>query len=186
MLKVKTMTQWYNEPSTWEDVDNIITVTADPKTDFWRKTHYGFIRDNGHFYYQTLSGDFTAEVKVKGEYATLYDQAGLMVRVDEANWLKCGIEFVDGIQYVSAVVTRDYSDWSVVPLPQNPPALWLRVQRTGSTVEVSYSLEGQQYTMLRVTYLPLAEIIQAGPMCAAPEGEGFTTRFEDFRIISAK
>ena len=33
-----------------------------------------------------------------------------MVRLDEANWLKCGIEFVEGVQQVSAVVTRDYSD----------------------------------------------------------------------------
>ena len=180
------MMQWYNEPNNWTVEDETIIVTADPKTDFWRKTHYDFIRDNGHFYYQSFPGDFTAEVKVKGEYATLYDQAGLMARVDEANWLKCGIEFVDGLQYVSAVVTRDYSDWSVVPLPQNPPALWLRLHRTGSTLEVSYSLDGQQYTMLRVTHLPLAETLQVGPMCAAPEGEGFTTRFEGFSVTSTR
>jgi regulation of enolase protein 1 (concanavalin A-like superfamily) len=174
--------QWYNEPMTWTVIDKTIIITADPKTDFWRKTHYGFIRDNGHCYYQSLSGDFTAEVKVSGEYATLYDQAGLMLRLDEANWLKCGIEFVNGRQYVSAVVTRDYSDWSVVPLPQNPASLWLRLKRSGTTVEVEYSLDGETYAMLRVTYLPQADIAHVGPMCAAPEGEGFTARFEQFNI----
>jgi regulation of enolase protein 1 (concanavalin A-like superfamily) len=176
------MMYWYNEPSTWTELDNAIIITADPKTDFWRKTHYGFIRDSGHFYYQPVSGDFSAEVKVSGEYATLYDQAGLMVRVDEANWLKCGIEFVDGVQYASAVVTRDYSDWSVVPLPHNPASLWLRLKRKGTAVDIQYSLDGQNYPMLRVTYLPQAEVIQVGPMCAAPEGEGFTARFEGFAI----
>ena len=74
---------WYNEPAAWAAEGDIITVTADPGTDFWRKTHYGFIRDNGHFYYQEVSGDFRCEVKVSGRYAALYDQAGLMVRVDE-------------------------------------------------------------------------------------------------------
>jgi regulation of enolase protein 1 (concanavalin A-like superfamily) len=82
-------------------------------------------------------------VKVSGEYQELYDQAGIMVRLDEANWLKCGIEFVEGVQQVSAVVTRDYSDWSVVPLPHNPASLWVRVTRRGTAVEVQYSLDGE-------------------------------------------
>jgi regulation of enolase protein 1 (concanavalin A-like superfamily) len=169
--------EWYTEADG-------ITVVAGPKTDFWRKTHYGFIRDNGHFYYQEVSGDFTAEVKVAGDYATLYDQAGLMVRLDEANWLKCGIEYVDGVQYISAVVTRDYSDWSVAPLPQNPPAIWLRLKRVGSALEIFYSLDDRHYNLLRVTYLPEAESIQVGPMCAAPDGNGFTARFEGFQVVT--
>src|SRR5262245_7888603 len=102
--------QWYNEPPHWLVDDETIVVRSARKTDFWRKTHYGFIRDSGHFYYQEVQGDFKAEVKVLGEYAALYDQAGLMVRLDEANWVKCGIEFVEGVQHASVVVTRDYSD----------------------------------------------------------------------------
>lgn len=174
--------QWHNEPRSWTDQGNTITITSEPKTDFWRKTHYGFIRDNGHFYSQPTVGDFIAGVKISGKYAAQYDQAGLMVRVDEVNWMKCGIEFVDEIQYVSAVVTRDYSDWSVVPLPQNPPALWLRVTRTGSAVEVHYSLDGANYTLHRAAYLPLPETVSVGLMCASPEGDGFTATFEDLTV----
>ena len=110
---------WYNEPRSGPRTATV-TVTAEHDTDFWRKTHYGFIRDNGHFYYQEVVGDFRCEVKVSGGYAALYDQAGLMVRLDAETWLKCGIEFVEGVQYVSAVVTRDFSDWSVVALPAAP------------------------------------------------------------------
>lgn len=172
--------EWYNEPQSWALQGDSITVTSDAKTDFWRKTHYGFIRDNGHFYYRQMSGDFSAEVKIIGEYTALYDQAGLMLWVDQENWIKCGVEYVEGTQHVSAVVTRDYSDWSVVPLPENPPALWLRVTREGSAVEVHYSLDGQQFTLLRLAYLVPAEAIRLGVMCASPEGEGFRTTFEGF------
>ncbi len=174
--------EWYNEPQSWTAQDDRVTVTSDPKTDFWRKTHYGFVRDNGHFYFQQITGDFVADVKFGGVYNALYDQAGLMVRVDEANWIKCGIESVDGIQHVSAVVTRDYSDWSIVPLPQNPPSIWLRVTRQGSAVEVHYSLDGADYTLVRTAHFSSAEVAQVGLMCASPEGDGFTVTFEGFAV----
>jgi hypothetical protein len=117
---------WFNEPPAWSAADDTLTVTAGAQTDLWRITHYGFIRDNAHGYLQPVSGDFTAEVQVSGQYAAQYDQAGLLVRLDERRWLKCGIEFVDGIQQISAVITREFSDWSVAPLPDNPPTIWMR------------------------------------------------------------
>jgi uncharacterized protein len=174
--------EWYNEPTDWQQENDRLTLTVGAKTDFWRKTHYGFIRDNGNFYYQQITGDFIAEVKVIGQYQVLYDQAGLMLRIDEQNWLKCGIEFVDGVQQASVVVTRDYSDWSVVPLHQNPPVLYLRLKRKAEAVEVFYSLDGVGYTMLRMAYLPAVETVQVGLMAASPQGEGFSASFARFQI----
>ncbi|HCF26685.1 MAG TPA: DUF1349 domain-containing protein [Cyanobacteria bacterium UBA11049] len=176
--------EWYNEPPVWEIQDETITVTSGAKTDFWRQTHYGFIRDNGHFFYQPVQGDFIAEVKVSGEYQDLYDQAGIMVRLDEFNWMKCGIEFVEGVQQVSAVVTRDYSDWSIIPMPQNPTSLWLRVIRRDTAIVVQYSLDGRQHTMLRMAYLTSVKSVNVGVMCASPEGNGFAMKFEEFKIRS--
>ena len=37
-----------------------------------------------------------------------------MLRMDSHNWTKTGIEFTDGIQHLSTVITYDgFSDWSV-------------------------------------------------------------------------
>ena len=174
--------QWINEPPAWKEEGSTLSVTTGPKTDFWRKTHYGFIRDNGHFYAEYVSGDFVAEVKVMGHYHDLYDHAGLMVRLDEATWIKCGIEFVNGAQVISAVVTRDYSDWSVLPAPPDLGTLWLRLTRQGDAVEIQYALDGAHYQMLRLAHLTLAETLSVGPMCASPEGKGFEVRFDGFRI----
>ncbi len=174
--------EWHHEPPQWQQVGNGLTVTSGPKTDFWRKTHYGFIRDNGHFYAETVEGNFVAEINVRGRYQDLYDQAGLMLRIDEANWLKCGIEYVNAVQNVSCVVTRDYSDWSVVPLAVPPSTLRLRLTRQGTSLEVHYALDAGDYALLRVTYLPMGATIQVGPMCASPDGNGFQVEFEGFSV----
>jgi regulation of enolase protein 1 (concanavalin A-like superfamily) len=173
---------WYNEPAKWSAEDETITITADAKTDFWRKTHSGATNDNGHFYFQPVRGDFAADVRFTANYHALYDQAGLMVRLDEKTWMKCGIELFNGVPCASVVVTHDFSDWSVVPLAETPPVLWLRVTRHGSTIEVSYSLDGGAYTMLRQAYLTEAETVRVGVMVCAPTGEGFTATFEGFII----
>ena len=173
---------WYNPPVHWTVSDETIMVHTDPKTGFWRKTHYGFIRDTGHFYFQAVHGDFVADVKVTGSYASLYDQAGLMIRSDATTWMKCGVEFVDGRQYASVVVTRDCSDCSVVPLNNAPSSIWLRVTHQAGDVDVQYSLDGDHYTMLRIAHVSRAEALQVGVMCASPEGAGFSVMFESLRV----
>lgn len=173
--------EWLNEPPGWHRTGDLIQVTAGARTDFWRKTHDGGIRDNGHFYFRSVDDDFRAEVKVSGRYAGQYDQAGLMVRLDEACWLKCGVELLNGVQQAGVVVTRDWSDWSVMPLA-NPPAIWLRITRSGTTLEVFYSLDGQAYTMMRQAYLTEAVRLDVGIMIAAPTGAGFSATFEGFRV----
>jgi uncharacterized protein len=183
-LKLMKFMRWHHEPPAWKFEGDKINVFTGAKSDFWRETHYGFIRDNGHFYFQEIAGDFVVGVKIIGQYESLYDQAGLMVRVDKNNWIKCGIEFVNGVQQASVVVTRDFSDWSIVPLPENPASIWLRVKRQKETIEIYYSLDGENYAMLRLAYLTLNETVQAGLMCASPDGDGFTVTFKDFEVNS--
>jgi regulation of enolase protein 1 (concanavalin A-like superfamily) len=176
---------WLNEPRNWKKENDHLSVFADSHTDFWRKTHYGFVRDNGHFYYETIAGNFEVETEFRGRYESLYDQAGLMVRLDETTWLKTGIEFVNGVHYLSAVVTRDYSDWSVVPLDSYPGSLRLRLKREGGAVTMEYRSTDLGWVMFRTAYLSTAHELEVGRMAAAPEGEGFEVVFSEFRLQRA-
>lgn len=176
--------QWHNEPLAWRADGDVLIVTAGAKTDFWRKTHDSGVRDSGHFYFRPVTGDFVAQVKVSGQYAALYDQAGLMVRLDETTWLKCGIEYVNGVQYASTVVTRDWSDWSIRPL-DNPPAIWLKLERHGATMQVYVSTDGVAFEMIRQAYLSEQATQLVGPMLAAPTGDGFAVRFDGLSIERA-
>jgi hypothetical protein len=160
----------------------VIRVRTGDKTDFWRETFYGFVRDNGHFLSAEVTGDFSASVTVRGRYEALYDQAGLMIRIDERQWIKCGVEFTDGAQHFSAVVTRGHSDWSVVRLDGNPESIDLRLTRHGEAVRVQFRVHAGPWQLARLAYLPRADPVRVGLMCCSPQRAGFELEFSDFAI----
>src|SRR4029077_11248439 len=175
--------KWFNEPASAKQSGEKIVVTTKTKTDFWRKTFYDYVTDNGHFFFLPVVGDFTFESRVAGKYAALYDQAGLMVRIHSGNWLKCGLELVDGIGHASVVVPRDFSDWSTVRGITTKDPVWWRIVRKGSSLEVLYSLDGKNFTSTRLGYLPLQASVDTGIMSCSPEGAGFDCTFDEIRLV---
>jgi len=174
--------QWFNQPKKFSGNTQNLTFTVEPGTDFWQVTHYGFKRDNGPFTYVETEGDFEVSVKVTGSYTELFHQAGLMIRIDEKNWIKTGIEFVDGKQNVSAVVTREVSDWSVIPRNNSPKSVWLKLLRKGDYAEIKYSFDGKNFEMLRLAYFPPNVKVQVGMVAAAPGKVSFPVTFENFEV----
>jgi regulation of enolase protein 1 (concanavalin A-like superfamily) len=173
---------WMNEPESEKRSGDRLVVRSRSKTDFWRKTFYGYITDNGHFFYLAASGDFTFQARVNGQYAALYDQAGLMVRVDAENWMKCGTEFFDGRRHASVVFTRDFSDWSTMPDLSETAAIWWRVVRKKDSIETLCSVDAKNFTSVRQGYFVPGAKVRVGIMCAAPEGPGFEASFSDFKL----
>jgi uncharacterized protein len=171
---------WLNEPPKWKSSASKLTLSTGDRTDFWQETFYGFRRDNGHAYLKPVAGEFTIEASVRGNYQELYDQAGLMLRVDERRWIKTGIEFTDRIMHFSVVVTREISDWSVIPLPDATPddPLRVRLTRHADAVRVQYSLAGRPWQMARLAPFP-ALPAKVGIMACSPERAGFEAEFAD-------
>lgn len=174
--------KWQNAPTSWKQSGASLIEQVPADTDYWRTTHYGFVRDNGPFRYEIHDGNFEAKVRISGKYHELYHQAGLMIRIDEKNWIKTGIEFVNGHQNVSAVVTRDFSDWSVLVRNDNPSSIWMRLQRFNDTVQISYSLDGEKWSMIRLAYFPARVPVKIGMVAAAPGKQSFEVHFDAFSI----
>jgi uncharacterized protein len=151
------------------------------ETDFWRETFYGFWRDNGHFLHKPVSGDFTAEVTIDGQYEALYDQAGLMIRSSETHWIKAGIEFTDGEAYLSTVVTNNASDWSLLPVLSVEGGLRIRLTRHGEAIRIQYR-DGvmQNWKSARLAYFAPSPSVDIGIMCCSPQRAGFKVAFRDF------
>jgi hypothetical protein len=173
---------WLNEPASVKRSGETLAVTSRPKTDFWRKTFYGYVTDNGHFLSLPVKGEFLFEARVTGAYAAQYDQAGLMVRADAENWMKCGTELVDGKRHASVVFTREFSDWSAMPDLTEKGPVWWRAVRKRDSLETLCSIDGEKFTSVRQGYFPPGVRVNVGVMCAAPEGPGFEAVFDRVRL----
>lgn len=180
---VRTM-QWLNEPHSTTWTDRGVAVETKDSTDFWQKTYYGFTPDSGHFLSTSRAGDFTAEVFFSANYETLYDQAGLMLRVNAHQWVKCGVEYTDGHMHFSTVVTNNHSDWSVVVLNGTPSTVGARVTRLGDALFIQYSVDdGKSWSMARLAWFsPSPETVQIGMMTCSPKRGGFKVEFFDFKL----
>lgn len=174
--------KWLNEPAGWQVSDNRLTVTTDAKTDFWRETYYGFTRDSGHFLGFPTDDGFTARIRIQGEFRTLYDQAGLMVRLDENRWVKTGVEFTDGEPFLSTVVTDGKSDWSVSQPFKDLEDFYIRVTVAKGALRVQASRDGLFWPLLRLAPFPVASAYEVGPTACTPERSGLTIDFSEFSI----
>lgn len=174
--------QWFNEPEQWEISDNSLTMDVTPQSDYWRISHYGFTVDDAPFLYTLRGGEFEVKVKISGDYKTRFDQSGLMLRIDHENYIKAGIEFVDGKYNLSTVVTHHTSDWSIIPLEEPVKYVWIKAVRRLDAVEIFYSFDDKNYTMMRNAWLQDNCPVMVGVMGACPDGNGFTAKFENFTI----
>ncbi|MDY3268690.1 MAG: DUF1349 domain-containing protein [Phocaeicola sp.] len=174
---------WFNEPGEWKITDEkTMTMFVTPQSDYWRISHYGFTVDDAPFYYGVYGGEFEAKVKVSGDYKTRYDQAGIMIRIDHENYIKAGIEFVDGKYNLSAVVTHKTSDWSIIPLDKPVQYIWIKAVRRLDAVEIFYSFDDKEYVLMRNAWMQDNTPVKVGFMAASPDGDGFIAKFENFTV----
>lgn len=173
---------WFNEPENWTINADVLTMDVTPRTDYWRISHYGFTVDDAPFYYANYGGEFEAKVRVSGDYKVRFDQAGMMLRIDAENYIKCGIEFVDGKYNLSTVVTHKTSDWSVIALDRPVEYIWLKAVRRLDAVEIFYSFDDKEYVMMRNAWMQDNTPMQVGVMAASPDGDGFKAKFDHFTV----
>lgn len=174
---------WLNVPRRWRaDANGDLTLKTDQATDFWRETYYGFTRDSGHFLGFPTPAAFTAQVRIRGDYRKLYDQAGIMIRLDERRWIKAGIELSDGRAMLSSVLTDGRSDWATNPYAHDPRDFWMRATVANGVLRLQVSADGMTWPLVRLAPFPVASSYRIGPMACTPEREGLDVRFSDLRI----
>ncbi|WP_062136567.1 DUF1349 domain-containing protein [Demequina aestuarii] len=155
-----------------------LLVEAREESDAWRTTSYGFVHDDAHALLAPLGPREAVEVTFVLDYKEQFDQAGVMIRVDETTWIKAGVEVSDGVAQVGAVVTHGVSDWSVAPVPEwVGRAVTVRASRDGDAVTIRARADEEPWRLVRVAPLSPTADARAGLFCCAPTRAGLAVRF---------
>ncbi|MBN3853997.1 DUF1349 domain-containing protein [Paraburkholderia sp. Ac-20340] len=174
--------RWLNPPEVWSVEGEILRVRTSEDSDFWRETHYGFTRHSGHCFGLEVTGDVSAQVFIRANFRELYDQAGLMLRIDESNWVKAGAEFSDGEILLGSVLTAGRSDWATGTVADTSDGLWVRLGICEGVLRVQYSLDGERWPMLRLAPFPVSGRYMIGIYCCTPERAGLEVEFSKFAV----
>ena len=176
--------RWFCEPGRWS-LDSFLEIQTDPDTDYWQRTHYGFRRDNGHFFYTELTGDFTVSAFLTFESIAQYDQCGLMCRVDGDTWMKCSAEYETAeFAHLGSVVTNlGFSDWATQEVPASTQALHYKLDRKGSDFRLSWSADGNRWQQMRIYhFFHCPPTLQVGICACSPTGPGFACQVRGLTI----
>ena len=180
--------KWMNESKAIEGPGRI-TLLAAEKSDFFRNP--GAVGEDGitpeslsnaPFYYLEVAGDFVMKVKVSLDFKDVYDAAAIMVMENEQVWAKACFELTDfNTHAVVSVVTNQISD-DANGCNIDGNSVWLQVSRVGRVFSFHYSLDGDNFFMMRVFGLPVSNTVKVGLLAQSPMGEGGKRHYDDFSL----
>ena len=175
---------WLNKPR-YRMEGGALSVFTASKTDFWQRTHYGFSRDDGHALLTSTTGDFTITVRTAFEYASQFDQCGLLIRIDALNWIKASTEREDDVRIrLGSVVTNlGYSDWATVDIDGGTAGMWYRIRSRENDFILENSTNGASWSQMRIAHLHNRQRpLNIGLYACSPNTGGFRAVFSDFSI----
>jgi uncharacterized protein len=159
-----------------------LRVTVPGCVDYFQDPAGKIVKDDAPFLYRTITGDFTARVHVRPAFTTTYDAGAIMIRQDALHWAKVCFESTDfGTTAAVSVVTNGSSD-DANGVNVTTPDLWLQMARQGDVFALHYALDGQDWKMVRLFRLELAETVRLGLVAQCPVGPGTQVDFLSFSI----
>lgn len=168
--------EWYNEPLDVSFDERGMKVLSRDKTDFWQSLHHKFYKDDGHFFFTRKTGDFSLVIRWDFETNGNFDQCGIMLRIDERNWLKASVMFESFRQPMlgSCATNNGYSDWAAQDIPMGINQIWYKIKRIRGDYVIYFSLDGIKFKQIRMLHLlnDLPEV-KVGAYVCSPQREGF-------------
>ena len=162
-------------------------VVPHGKTDLWQSTYYepSINKSDGHALLYEVPKELTewsASAHFTLKPINQFDQAGIIVFMDDLHWLKAGVESVDGHPKMSCVVTNGCSDWSTQPW-SSTEHVWMRVSHIRQSFVVECKLS-EEWEFIRITpnIIPSTAAAKVGVYCCAPTSTGMKTIFHSLTV----
>ena len=122
------------------------------------------------------SNNFSFVVQWSFAQIKLHAQCGIMLRIDEKNWLKASIIYDNPKRPMigTSVTQNGYSDWAAQDIPDNVNNIWFKIKRNNGEDTVYYSLDGVKFKPIRLVYMQQnTDEVKVGAYICSPENTGF-------------
>ena len=166
--------EWLNNPKDWNVIDETgelegskgdFTITSDSLIlqppafkDYWCRTYYTplLIKSDASALVTTIPSDKECTISIDFEFIACaqFDQAGILIYLDNSHWIKCGIEYCDGRSLLSVVVCNVFSDWSTQPWPTCSARLRVhKILQSSSVVIEAAPIDSNEFHFIRIAHL---------------------------------
>lgn len=173
---------WKNKPKHYVIENDYVIFESTPYTDLWSKTYTGHCQNNASTLTVKVDGNFTFSSQVHYKYKKKRDHCGLLLYLDDENWLKVCVEYIDTqASYLSTVVTRDgYSDMASHRIGSAVDRIWYRISHDDGCFLVEYSFDEIHYKQMRLfNLLTNKESMELGLFAASPDDSSFDAEFRE-------
>ncbi len=178
--------KWMNQPKHFVVDKNRLIIETEPGTDLWQRTYYGFQNSNAPAFLQEVEDDFSFVVKTEFEESSfLYDQCGLLLFIDNENWVKASVEFEnEQFSRLGSVATNlGFSDWATIDISSDISEMWYRISRRGQDFYIENAVDGKSWKQMRMFHLhKTAEKVSVGVYACSPLQSSFNGVFSEFGI----
>ena len=147
--------EWLN------DADNVTFTALGMRTeskygtDFWQNEEAGIHKDSGHFFYLPRDDNFNLTLCWDAEINGNFEQCGIMIRIDDKNWIKASVMFEhkDNPSIACCVTQNGFSDWASHRLDYLPEKMYYRIKRLHNDYVVYFSDDGENFEQIRLVHL---------------------------------
>jgi len=180
---------WINPPTEFTLKDGVLKIHTEPETDFWQRTHYGFSKSNAPAFLTKIEGDCTFSVKTTFQTQNRYDQCGVLLYIDDENWIKVSVEHEnENFARLGSVATNlGFSDWATTDIPFPVYEMSYRLSLKGQDIFIEYAEKNAGFKQMRICHLhkPLQKA-GMGVYACSPLKSSFEAVFSEFNIDACK
>ena len=159
-----------------------LTLTAGPGTEQWQAT------STGPFMVFPVTGDFDITVKVKTSPVENYQRTGIGLRSmqDVNTWVNFSRNYHTGIpggQGIMVLANQAGSSSLVNSVTYTGEVCYLKIERRGSELNLSYSEDGTNWTTLQERYaIGFGEPMEVFLMASSTSGQALTAQFSELTL----
>ena len=170
--------EWLNDPQNVTFTALGMRTECKNGTDFWQSESANIHKDNGHFFYLPKTENFTLTLSWDVQTEGNFDQCGIMIRINEQNWLKTSLMFENrnSPAIATCATVNGFSDWATHSLSYVPEKICYRIKRVHNDYIAYYSLDGEKFEQIRLVHIPNSKglPVLAGAYICSPRSNKFS------------